>query len=208
MQLPLAVLSSHILGKSCPHCSCHYPGNLHLALAFCWVRGVLQCCPEEHGPLWQSLARAYFTLFSFLGFFLTFQDLIEKVVILRKAVQLTQAVDPNAVGALLAEKMSQYASLLAAQGSIAAALTFLPANTNQVRGFQVFYSISLCVQTYFKQRPLHGIVSQQECHLKCTSRCDRCFPLSLRWPHWAGRSTWPPCSPSSSCPCSQWQPEG
>ncbi|XP_009947504.1 PREDICTED: protein transport protein Sec31A-like, partial [Leptosomus discolor] len=59
------------------------------------------------------------------------QDLIEKVVILRKAVQLTQAVDPNAVGALLAEKMSQYANLLAAQGSIAAALTFLPANTNQ-----------------------------------------------------------------------------
>ncbi|NXV13860.1 SC31A protein, partial [Cepphus grylle] len=62
---------------------------------------------------------------------LSLQDLIEKVVILRKAVQLTQAVDPNAVGALLAEKMSQYASLLAAQGSIAAALTFLPANTNQ-----------------------------------------------------------------------------
>ncbi|NXG62368.1 SC31A protein, partial [Hemiprocne comata] len=62
---------------------------------------------------------------------LSLQDLIEKVVILRKAVQLTQAVDPSAVGALLAEKMSQYANLLAAQGSIAAALTFLPANTNQ-----------------------------------------------------------------------------
>ncbi|XP_071411894.1 protein transport protein Sec31A isoform X14 [Pithys albifrons albifrons] len=62
---------------------------------------------------------------------LSLQDLIEKVVILRKAVQLTQAVDPNAVGALLADKMSQYANLLAAQGSLAAALTFLPANTNQ-----------------------------------------------------------------------------
>ncbi|XP_042667358.1 protein transport protein Sec31A isoform X16 [Centrocercus urophasianus] len=62
---------------------------------------------------------------------LSLQDLIEKVVILRKAVQLTQAVDTNAVGALLAEKMSQYANLLAAQGSIAAALTFLPANTDQ-----------------------------------------------------------------------------
>ncbi|XP_068024107.1 protein transport protein Sec31A isoform X13 [Melanerpes formicivorus] len=62
---------------------------------------------------------------------LALQDLIEKVVILRRAVQLTQAADPNAVGALLAEKMSQYANLLAAQGSIAAALTFLPANTNQ-----------------------------------------------------------------------------
>ncbi|XP_071609664.1 protein transport protein Sec31A isoform X4 [Heliangelus exortis] len=62
---------------------------------------------------------------------LSLQDLIEKIVILRKAVQLTQATDPNAVGALLAEKMGQYANLLASQGSIAAALTFLPANTNQ-----------------------------------------------------------------------------
>ncbi|XP_076402878.1 protein transport protein Sec31A isoform X23 [Peromyscus maniculatus bairdii] len=62
---------------------------------------------------------------------LSLQDLIEKVVILRKAVQLTQAMDTNAVGTLLAEKMSQYASLLAAQGSIAAALAFLPDNTSQ-----------------------------------------------------------------------------
>ncbi|XP_015273402.1 PREDICTED: protein transport protein Sec31A [Gekko japonicus] len=62
---------------------------------------------------------------------LSLQDLIEKVVILRKAVQLTQAMDADAVGALLAEKMSQYANLLASQGSIAAALAFLPANTNQ-----------------------------------------------------------------------------
>ncbi|XP_021566839.1 protein transport protein Sec31A isoform X9 [Carlito syrichta] len=62
---------------------------------------------------------------------LSLQDLIEKVVILRKAVQLTQAMDANTVGVLLAEKMSQYANLLAAQGSIAAALAFLPDNTNQ-----------------------------------------------------------------------------
>ncbi|XP_073093502.1 protein transport protein Sec31A isoform X22 [Manis javanica] len=62
---------------------------------------------------------------------LSLQDLIEKVVILRKAVQLTQAMDANTVGVLLAEKMSQYANLLAAQGSIAAALAFLPENTNQ-----------------------------------------------------------------------------
>ncbi|XP_060103106.1 protein transport protein Sec31A isoform X8 [Heteronotia binoei] len=62
---------------------------------------------------------------------LSLQDLIEKVVILRKAVQLTQAMDADAVGSLLAEKMSQYANLLASQGSIAAALAFLPANANQ-----------------------------------------------------------------------------
>ncbi|XP_032095661.1 protein transport protein Sec31A isoform X15 [Sapajus apella] len=62
---------------------------------------------------------------------LSLQDLIEKVVVLRKAVQLTQATDTSTVGVLLAAKMSQYANLLAAQGSIAAALAFLPDNTNQ-----------------------------------------------------------------------------
>ncbi|XP_060043952.1 protein transport protein Sec31A isoform X16 [Erinaceus europaeus] len=62
---------------------------------------------------------------------LSLQDLIEKVVILRKAVQLTKTMDTNTIGVLLAEKMSQYANLLAAQGSIAAALAFLPENTNQ-----------------------------------------------------------------------------
>ncbi|CAI5784754.1 transport Sec31A isoform X1 [Podarcis lilfordi] len=62
---------------------------------------------------------------------LSLQDLIEKVVILRKAVQQTQVADASTVGALLADKMSQYANLLASQGSTAAALAFLPENTNQ-----------------------------------------------------------------------------
>nr|DBA28679.1 TPA: hypothetical protein GDO54_008994 [Pyxicephalus adspersus] len=68
---------------------------------------------------------------------LSLQDLIEKVVILRKAVQIMQAVDTQDVGALLAEKMSQYANLLAAQGSLAAAMAFLPNNTNQLNVIQL-----------------------------------------------------------------------
>ncbi|XP_063776008.1 protein transport protein Sec31A isoform X6 [Pseudophryne corroboree] len=68
---------------------------------------------------------------------LSLQDLIEKVVILRKAVQVTQAVETHDVGALLAEKMSQYANLLAAQGSLVAAMAFLPSNTNQLNIVQL-----------------------------------------------------------------------
>ncbi|KAM5192237.1 protein transport protein Sec31A isoform 6-T7 [Mantella aurantiaca] len=68
---------------------------------------------------------------------LSLQDLIEKVVILRKAVQIMQAVDTQDVGVLLAEKMSQYANLLAAQGSLAAAMAFLPNNTNQLNVVQL-----------------------------------------------------------------------
>ncbi|XP_040180837.1 protein transport protein Sec31A isoform X9 [Rana temporaria] len=68
---------------------------------------------------------------------LSLQDLIEKVVILRKSVQIMQAVDTQDVGVLLAEKMSQYANLLAAQGSLAAAMAFLPNNTNQLNVVQL-----------------------------------------------------------------------
>ncbi|MEQ2175498.1 hypothetical protein GOODEAATRI_018490, partial [Goodea atripinnis] len=60
------------------------------------------------------------------------KDLVEKVVVLRRAVELTQLSGPAAIGTLLAEKMSQYANLLASQGSLSTAITYLPDNTNQV----------------------------------------------------------------------------
>ncbi|MCI4388403.1 hypothetical protein PGIGA_G00085410 [Pangasianodon gigas] len=63
---------------------------------------------------------------------LSLQDLVEKVVILRQAVEKTQGGVAPAVGTLLAEKMSQYASLLASQGSLQTAISYLPTNTDQV----------------------------------------------------------------------------
>uniref|UniRef100_A0A8C3A9T2 Protein transport protein Sec31A n=1 Tax=Cyclopterus lumpus TaxID=8103 RepID=A0A8C3A9T2_CYCLU len=63
---------------------------------------------------------------------LSLQDLVEKVVVLRRAVEQTQRSSPTAIGILLAEKMSQYAGLLASQGSLSTAITYLPDNTNQV----------------------------------------------------------------------------
>ncbi|KAL6472867.1 hypothetical protein MHYP_G00190550 [Metynnis hypsauchen] len=63
---------------------------------------------------------------------LLLQDLVEKVVVLRQAVEKAQGGVAPAVGALLAEKMSQYASLLASQGSLQTAISYLPTNTEQV----------------------------------------------------------------------------
>lgn len=60
------------------------------------------------------------------------QDLVEKVVVLQRAVERTQRSGPAAVGILLAEKMSQYANLLASQGSLSSAITYLPDNAQQV----------------------------------------------------------------------------
>ncbi|XP_030625935.1 protein transport protein Sec31A isoform X8 [Chanos chanos] len=62
---------------------------------------------------------------------LSLQDLVEKVVVLRQAVVQTQGGAAPAVGALLAEKMSQYASLLASQGSLQTAISYLPNSADQ-----------------------------------------------------------------------------
>ncbi|XP_038647602.1 protein transport protein Sec31A isoform X2 [Scyliorhinus canicula] len=68
---------------------------------------------------------------------LALQDLIEKVVVLRKAIELSQGTNNNGTGDVLAEKMSQYAGLLAAQGSLTAALSYLPTDTNQLTILQL-----------------------------------------------------------------------
>uniref|UniRef100_A0A673JB89 Protein transport protein Sec31A n=1 Tax=Sinocyclocheilus rhinocerous TaxID=307959 RepID=A0A673JB89_9TELE len=63
---------------------------------------------------------------------LALQELVEKVVVLQRAVLRAQGgVSPD-MGALLAEKMNQYASLLASQGSLQTAISYLPTNTQQV----------------------------------------------------------------------------
>lgn len=54
------------------------------------------------------------------------------MVVLRRAVEQTKHSGPAAIGILLAEKMSLYANLLASQGSLSTAISYLPDNTNQV----------------------------------------------------------------------------
>ncbi|XP_070780325.1 protein transport protein Sec31A isoform X2 [Enoplosus armatus] len=89
-------------------CLCYIcAGNVE-KLVTCWTRAQNGQCP------------------------LSLQDLVEKVVVLQRAVEQTQRSGPAAIGILLAEKMSQYANLLASQGSLSTAITYLPDNTNQV----------------------------------------------------------------------------
>uniref|UniRef100_UPI003AAFBE03 protein transport protein Sec31A n=1 Tax=Centroberyx gerrardi TaxID=166262 RepID=UPI003AAFBE03 len=89
-------------------CLCYIcAGNVE-KLVSCWTRAQDGYCP------------------------LSLQDLVEKVVVLRQAVEQTQRSGPAVMGVLLAEKMSQYANLLASQGNLSTAITYLPDNTNQV----------------------------------------------------------------------------
>lgn len=57
------------------------------------------------------------------------QDMVEKVMLLRKAVELSRGQVTDISGGLLAEKMNEYASLLAAQGSLDTAVRYLGNST-------------------------------------------------------------------------------
>ncbi|XP_041363036.1 protein transport protein Sec31A-like isoform X2 [Gigantopelta aegis] len=61
---------------------------------------------------------------------LALQDLVEKVMILRKAVEMSRGQAPDIPSGYLSDRLSHYAGLLAAQGSIFTAIGYLR-NTNE-----------------------------------------------------------------------------
>ncbi|GCC21684.1 hypothetical protein chiPu_0020159 [Chiloscyllium punctatum] len=68
---------------------------------------------------------------------LALEDLVEKIMILQKAIELLQGTDMAAEGPVFAKKLTQYASLLAAQGSLEAAMSYLPTASNQFTVLQL-----------------------------------------------------------------------
>ncbi|XP_066549932.1 protein transport protein Sec31A isoform X1 [Amia ocellicauda] len=62
---------------------------------------------------------------------LALEDLVEKVMILRKSIERVRGGEVAAQSPLLADKLFHYASLLAAQGNLAAAMNYLPSGSNQ-----------------------------------------------------------------------------
>ncbi|KAK1164556.1 protein transport protein Sec31A-like isoform X2 [Acipenser oxyrinchus oxyrinchus] len=62
---------------------------------------------------------------------LALEDLVEKVMVLRKSIEQLHGGDVGTRSTVLAEKLTQYANLLAAQGSLAAAMSYLPASSSQ-----------------------------------------------------------------------------
>ncbi|XP_038638625.1 protein transport protein Sec31A isoform X2 [Scyliorhinus canicula] len=68
---------------------------------------------------------------------LALEDLVEKIMILQKAIELLQGTDMAAEGPVFAKKLTQYASLLAAQGSLEAAMSYLPTSSDQFTVLQL-----------------------------------------------------------------------
>ncbi|XP_026707070.1 protein transport protein Sec31B isoform X2 [Athene cunicularia] len=63
---------------------------------------------------------------------LALQDLIEKVMVLSRSIEILQGTAGHAPGPVLAERITQYASLLASQGCLAAAMNYLPSSSKEL----------------------------------------------------------------------------
>uniref|UniRef100_A0A665X4D3 Protein transport protein Sec31A n=1 Tax=Echeneis naucrates TaxID=173247 RepID=A0A665X4D3_ECHNA len=62
------------------------------------------------------------------------EDLVEKVMMLRKSIERLRNSEVAVQSTILAEKLTCYAGILAAEGSLSTAMTYLPENSNQVMG--------------------------------------------------------------------------
>ncbi|KFQ23851.1 Protein transport protein Sec31B, partial [Mesitornis unicolor] len=63
---------------------------------------------------------------------LALQDLIEKVMVLSRSIEMIQGRAGPAPGPVLAERITQYAGLLASQGCLAAAMNYLPSSSKEL----------------------------------------------------------------------------
>ncbi|NWI14870.1 SC31B protein, partial [Crypturellus soui] len=63
---------------------------------------------------------------------LALQDLIEKVMVLSRSIEILRGTAGPAPGPVLAERIAQYASLLASQGCLAAAMNYLPSSSKEL----------------------------------------------------------------------------
>lgn len=79
---------------------------------------------------WIILKKCAHVLFCFGGFF---QDMVEKVMMLRKSIERLRNSEVAVQSPILADKLTCYAGILAAEGSLATAMSYLPENSDQVR---------------------------------------------------------------------------
>ncbi|XP_050815984.1 protein transport protein Sec31B isoform X2 [Gopherus flavomarginatus] len=89
-------------------CLCYISSGNVERLAKCWVKN-----HETSSPL-------------------ALQDLVEKVMVLSRSIEMLRGSAGPALGPVLAERVTQYASLLASQGCLAAAMSYLPRSSDEL----------------------------------------------------------------------------
>lgn len=139
-------------------CLCYICAGSVEQLVSCWSKAQDSSSPlllqvrlqsNESKDIHKCIYKKMFC-FDLKKFFSSVKDLVEKVVILRQAVEKTQSGVAPAVGTLLAEKMSQYAGLLASQGSLQTAISYLPTNTDQASTIKISLLLLRIYQSYYE----------------------------------------------------------
>uniref|UniRef100_A0AAZ3PYC6 Protein transport protein Sec31A n=1 Tax=Oncorhynchus tshawytscha TaxID=74940 RepID=A0AAZ3PYC6_ONCTS len=115
---------------------------------------------------------------------LVLEDLVEKMMVLRKSVERLRNSEVAVQSPILADKLTHYAGLLASQGSLATALSYLPDTSDQVNTTSHSSSDTLSTRTCFKrvivlQRPrVFSLLDRvQTCILICKYYSVTCQTL-------------------------------
>uniref|UniRef100_A0AAZ3QW89 Protein transport protein Sec31A n=1 Tax=Oncorhynchus tshawytscha TaxID=74940 RepID=A0AAZ3QW89_ONCTS len=136
---------------------------------------------------------------------LVLEDLVEKMMVLRKSVERLRNSEVAVQSPILADKLTHYAGLLASQGSLATALSYLPDTSDQVNTTSHSSSDTLSTRTCFKRvivvLSTPAIPATTAAHV-CRTRWPRplCLPSRTRYARL--QPIWTP-SASVLCP---WRP--
>uniref|UniRef100_A0A8C7KRN9 Protein transport protein Sec31A n=1 Tax=Oncorhynchus kisutch TaxID=8019 RepID=A0A8C7KRN9_ONCKI len=102
---------------------------------------------------------------------LVLEDLVEKMMVLRKSVERLRNSEVAVQSPILADKLTHYAGLLASQGSLATALSYLPDTSDQVNTTSHSSSDTLSTRTCFKC----VLVFQRHCVFSLLDRVQTWF---------------------------------
>uniref|UniRef100_A0A667XGQ5 Protein transport protein Sec31A n=1 Tax=Myripristis murdjan TaxID=586833 RepID=A0A667XGQ5_9TELE len=151
---------------------------------------------------------------------LVLEDLVEKVMILRKSIERLRNSEVAVQSPILAEKLSRYAGILAAEGSLAAAMTYLPENSDQP-GIMMLRDRLFHAQgeATVGQQPQQSVPTFPSCPDGsgwAASYAVSFYPTCCSYQHWAWPAALlsctatqcpPPCHtaflPPTSCSCSR-----
>uniref|UniRef100_A0A7N6AM83 Protein transport protein Sec31A n=1 Tax=Anabas testudineus TaxID=64144 RepID=A0A7N6AM83_ANATE len=123
------------------------------------------------------------------------EDLVEKVMMLRKSIERLRNSEVPVQSPILAEKLSCYAGILAAEGSLSTAMSYLPENSDQVRD-RLFHAQGVTSQ-YQPSAPSQ-VAAQPQPFMPSvfTPRAAPTNPFQPQPVHMGGPSAFPPPGPS------------
>uniref|UniRef100_A0A8K9UM31 SEC31 homolog B, COPII coat complex component n=1 Tax=Oncorhynchus mykiss TaxID=8022 RepID=A0A8K9UM31_ONCMY len=109
---------------------------------------------------------------------LVLEDLVEKMMVLRKSVERLRNSEVAVQSPILADKLTHYAGLLASQGSLATALSYLPDTSDQVNTTSHSSSDTLSTRKCFKRTVTCQTLLQTGLDVTCLSPvCSGFSPL-------------------------------